>query len=262
MLSHTESTSTSPNQPIYDWFPNAPLREPSNGFFFLYLQSSPGGATGKEPACQCRRYERCGFNSWVGKIPWRRAWQAPPEFLPGKFHGQKSLVGHSLGGDHKKLDMSDHTHVHAADMGEVLKTRASTLTGAQSLFSWHLMHPHLSSGKSHSKAKQLVFSSRWIHLNQPELQQIGWGYSHRGIHHLNVYWTHSRFSRLTKCCAVIWNNFFTGRKQVYLQYGLNAVNTKKKKKAEDFPGGSVVKIFQEGRWIQSLVRGLDPTCLN
>ena len=31
----------------------------------------PGGASGKEPACQCRRYKRCRFNPWVMKIPWR-----------------------------------------------------------------------------------------------------------------------------------------------------------------------------------------------
>ena len=36
-----------------------------------------------------------GFNSWVRKIPWRRKWQPTPVFLPGKFHGQKSLEGYS-----------------------------------------------------------------------------------------------------------------------------------------------------------------------
>ena len=35
------------------------------------------------------RYE---FDPWVGKIPWRRTWQTNPVFLPGKFHGQGSLV--------------------------------------------------------------------------------------------------------------------------------------------------------------------------
>ena len=30
----------------------------------------PGGARGKEPAYQCRRPKRCGFNPWVGKILW------------------------------------------------------------------------------------------------------------------------------------------------------------------------------------------------
>ena len=35
----------------------------------------PGGARGKERACQCRRHKRCGFDPWVEKIPGRRAWQ-------------------------------------------------------------------------------------------------------------------------------------------------------------------------------------------
>ena len=34
------------------------------------------------------------FESWVRKIPWRRAWQPTPVFLPGKSHGQRSLVGY------------------------------------------------------------------------------------------------------------------------------------------------------------------------
>ena len=38
------------------------------------------------------------FNSWVGKIPWSREWLPTPVFLPGEFHGQRSLVGYSLWG--------------------------------------------------------------------------------------------------------------------------------------------------------------------
>ena len=37
--------------------------------------------------------EAC-FDLWVGKILWRRKWQAAPVFLPGKSHGQSNLVGH------------------------------------------------------------------------------------------------------------------------------------------------------------------------
>ena len=33
----------------------------------------PGGASGKEPTCQCRRHERRRFDPWVGKIPWSMA---------------------------------------------------------------------------------------------------------------------------------------------------------------------------------------------
>ena len=35
------------------------------------------------------------FHAWIGKIPWRRKWEPTPVFLPGEFHGQRSLVGHS-----------------------------------------------------------------------------------------------------------------------------------------------------------------------
>jgi len=35
------------------------------------------------------------FDPWVGKIPWRKAWQPTPVFLPGVSHGQRSLVGYS-----------------------------------------------------------------------------------------------------------------------------------------------------------------------
>ena len=55
----------------------------------------PGGVGGKEPACQCRRYNRCGFNPWVIKIPWRREWQPSLVVLPGESHGQGSLAGYS-----------------------------------------------------------------------------------------------------------------------------------------------------------------------
>ena len=46
----------------------------------------------KKSTCQCRR---CEFDPWVGKIPWRRAWQCIPVFLSGKTHKQRSLMGYS-----------------------------------------------------------------------------------------------------------------------------------------------------------------------
>ena len=49
-------------------------------------QVFPGAASGKEPACQCRRCKRCGFNQWIWKI-WRRAWRPLPVI------GQKRLAG-------------------------------------------------------------------------------------------------------------------------------------------------------------------------
>ena len=51
-----------------------------------------GGASGKEPSCQCRRCKRPGFNPWVGRIPLKEgmiahssilAWRIPWTEEPG-----------------------------------------------------------------------------------------------------------------------------------------------------------------------------------
>ena len=44
-------------------------------------------------ACSLPQSMGDGFHPWVRKIPWRRAWQPTPVFLPGESHGQRSLVG-------------------------------------------------------------------------------------------------------------------------------------------------------------------------
>ena len=77
-----------------------------------YTMGFPGGASGRELACQCRRHERLGFHPWVGKIPWRREWQPTPVFLPGESHRQRSLEGYSLQGC-KELDTTEAAqHAH------------------------------------------------------------------------------------------------------------------------------------------------------
>ena len=74
----------------------------------LMLTGFPGGASVKEPACQCRSYRRPGFDPWVGKIPWRRAWQPIPVFLPGESLGQRNLAGYSPC-SHKESDVTEVT---------------------------------------------------------------------------------------------------------------------------------------------------------
>ena len=54
-----------------------------------------GGTSSKEPTCQCSRHKGRGFDPWIGKIPWRGAWQPTPVFLPGESRGQRSQVGYS-----------------------------------------------------------------------------------------------------------------------------------------------------------------------
>ena len=70
------------------------------------IQGLPSGARDKEPACQHRRCKRLEFDPWVGMIPWRRAWQPTPVFLPGEPHGQRSLAGYNPWG-HRELDKTE-----------------------------------------------------------------------------------------------------------------------------------------------------------
>jgi len=59
-------------------------------------KSFPGGTVVENlPANAGDSRDACGFDPWVGKIPWRRKWQPTPVFLSGEAHGQRSLVGYS-----------------------------------------------------------------------------------------------------------------------------------------------------------------------
>ena len=58
---------------------------------------------GEESAGQCRGH---GLDPGVTKSPWRRKWQPTPVFVPGKPHGQRSLVGYSLWG-RKECDTTE-----------------------------------------------------------------------------------------------------------------------------------------------------------
>ena len=62
---------------------------------------------GRQRIClQCRRP---GFRPWVGKIPWQ--WLPTLVFLPGGFHGQRSLAGYNPRG-HKESDTTEqHTQL-------------------------------------------------------------------------------------------------------------------------------------------------------
>ena len=68
--------------------------EENLAFLKLYhhFRGFPAGSVVKRICLQCRRP---GFDPWVWKIPWRRAWQPALVFLPGAFHGQRSLEGYS-----------------------------------------------------------------------------------------------------------------------------------------------------------------------
>ena len=79
---------------------------PHSWWGLMSKMALPRWCTGKVSACQCRRHKRRWFDSWVGKIPWKRKWRSSPVFLPGNFNGQRSLVGYSPW-HHKESDTTE-----------------------------------------------------------------------------------------------------------------------------------------------------------
>ena len=57
----------------------------------------------------CLQCGRPRFNPWVGNVLWRRKWQPIPVLLPGKSHGQRSVVGYRPWG-RKDSDTTERLH--------------------------------------------------------------------------------------------------------------------------------------------------------
>ena len=87
----------------------------------------PRWYSGKESACPCRSRGRQELDRLFRKIPWSRKWQSTPIFLPGKSHGQRSLVDYSPWG-HRELEMTTHTYLSIlSDVVGVLELRNNSL---------------------------------------------------------------------------------------------------------------------------------------
>ena len=80
-------------------------------FICYWSIALPRRLSGKDSACQCRK---CGFDLWIGKIPWKRERQPTPVFLSGESHGRRSLVGCSLRG-HKESDTTQQRNNNITD---------------------------------------------------------------------------------------------------------------------------------------------------
>ena len=68
----------------------------------------PGGAMVKNSPTNAGDV---GLIPGLGRFPQRRKWQPTPVFLPGKSHGQRSLLGCSLWG-RKESDMTEQACMH------------------------------------------------------------------------------------------------------------------------------------------------------
>ena len=66
---------------------------------------------------------RYGFNPWLGKIPWRRAWQPAPVFLPREIHEQRNLAGYSP----QSLKESYIQHAHKDTYRKIQMTLATQM---------------------------------------------------------------------------------------------------------------------------------------
>ena len=95
--------------------PFSPWASPA-WLFFLFVEISPSSTLVslvvqmvKNPPAKKKKtqnppaMQETGFNPWVRKTPWRRAWQPTPAFLPGESHGQRSLVGSQRVGHDSRL---------------------------------------------------------------------------------------------------------------------------------------------------------------
>ena len=120
-------------------------------------------------------------------IPWRRQWQHLPVFLPGEFHGQRSLAGYRPWGC-KELDMTDWlTHTQSLWFYGQLGYIESTIwqchfcrsqepsIGSRLWFSWKPGLPHMST---------------WLcSLRFSCLPLLGWSHSQRGLQPAGQAWS-------------------------------------------------------------------------
>ena len=89
----------------------------------MYLMGFPIAQLVQNPPA----IRRPGFHPWVGKFPWRRAWQPTPVFLPGESHEQRSREGYSLRG-HKESDRTEQlsTEQHLPTRNQIEYEKAET----------------------------------------------------------------------------------------------------------------------------------------
>ena len=110
-----------------------------------------------------------------GSIPWRRAWQPTPVFLPGKSHRQRSVVGYSPWGLKesdttewldKSLELAFSKVSFIASLWDSLEVTLSGLFSPYSWFSFHLSFP---------SPKALIATGPLRHwMLHHSIQQVSW----------------------------------------------------------------------------------------
>ena len=112
----------------------------------------------KLPGCSVVKnmpaYRRCSFDSWVGKIPWRRKWQPTPVFLPvescridrGAWQATVAKVRHDWARARVHARTHTHTHTHTHSRWEKHSEKFTEVCNLQENFcSFKCQAPLLSS---------------------------------------------------------------------------------------------------------------------
>ena len=80
------------------------------GTMYGYITGFPSGSVVRIHF-QCRRQRRHRFHPWVGKIPWRRAWQPSLVFLPGESSWTEEIGGlQSVGSQRVRYNWRGRAH--------------------------------------------------------------------------------------------------------------------------------------------------------
>ena len=133
----------------------------------------------------CLQCGRPGFNPWVWKIPWGRAWQPASVFLPEKAYRQRSLVGYGPCG-HTGSDATEYTHTHTQRLNCLICVflwatitkyhRLRSLQTAEILTEWKAGSS--SSGWQRGWVRALLQVSERVSFLDPLWGSSGWSHHH------------------------------------------------------------------------------------
>ena len=95
---------------------------------FLFWGFPSSLAVNNPTAMQEMRHRRYWFDPWVGKIPWRKAWQHTPIFLPGRIPcTEETSRLYSIGSERVGQDWSDWAHTQVFVFSIYLKRSFSLI---------------------------------------------------------------------------------------------------------------------------------------
>ena len=125
------------------------------------IRDSPGISEGKESACHVGDP---ASTSGLGRFPWRRKWKSTPVFLPGEFHGQRSLADYSAG---SQTWLSNYTYLQG---GRADRESASHSVVSDSLQPHGLYSPWNSPGQNTGVGSHSLLQG--IYLTQESTQSL------------------------------------------------------------------------------------------